>query len=483
MHASQPAAVIGSGPNGLAAAVTLARAGVPVTVFEAAETVGGGLRSGHPVREDVLHDHCAAIHPLAVATGFFREFGITERVRFITPDVSYAHPLDGPPGRRAALAYRDLDRTAAELGPDGAPYARLFRPLLSRLEGLLDFSLGPTFLRQPRDLRAALAFGLRSLEQGTTLWNTRFREEAAPALLTGVAAHTSSPLPRLAPAAAGLVLGTLGHATGWPVPVGGSQAIAEALTADLLAHGGEIRTGHTVEDVRELAAFDVKIFDTSVGGLARIAGAVLPRRYRRTLERHTPGNGISKVDFILDGPIPWADPRVAAAPTVHLGGSRAEIARAEAAVARGQHPNSPYVIVVQADAFDAERNPAGRHAVWSYTHVPAGSSENDTSAVIAQIERFAPGFRDRLLDQRLTTAYELSRVNANYPGGDIGAGAVTLRNFVARPTLSRDPHRTPAAGIYLASAAASPGPGVHGLGGWYAARTALRHEYGVSIEN
>ncbi len=482
---SSPAAVIGAGPNGLAAAVTLARAGVPVTVFEAAETIGGGTRTTELVQPGVLHDVCSAIHPMALATGFFREFELSSRMQFVVPEASYANPLDGSAGGspqgpgRAAIAYRDLHRTAAELGRDGAAYARFYRPLLRRLSGVVDFALGPTMLRMPKDLLAAATTGLRTFEQGTLLWGARFREEAAPALMSGVAAHSIGRMPDLATAGVGVMLGALGHTSGWPVPVGGSRAITDALAADLLAHGGEIRVDHAIDDVRELDDYEVKLFDTSARGMVSIAGSVLPAKYRRALSRFAYGDGATKVDFVLDGPIPWADPRVAAAPTVHLGGTRAEGAAAELAVSRGEHPARPYVLLAQTDEFDPGRNPAGLHAVWSYTHVPKGSNVDLRERVIAQIERFAPGFRDRIVSVRMTTAEELSRYNRNYHGGDFSAGAVSLRQLLARPTISLDPHRTPVPGVYLASSSTPPGPGVHGLSGWYAAQSALRNEYGL----
>lgn len=484
---SKPAAIVGAGPNGLAAAVTLARAGVPVTVFEAAETIGGGTRTTELVQPGVLHDVCSAIHPMALATGFFREFELTRRMQFVVPEASYANPLDGVAGGakgggagRAAIAYRDLERTCSELGRDGDAYRKFYRPLLGRLEGVVDFALSPTLLRMPRDLIATVAMGVRTLEQGTPLWNLRFREEAAPALLSGVAAHSIGRMPNPATAGVGVMLGTLGHAGGWPVPIGGSRAITDALAEDLLAHGGEIRVEHAIEDVRDLREYGVKLFDTSARGLVAIAGPELPSSYRRALSRFRYGDGATKVDFVLDGPIPWADPRVHAAPTVHLGGSRAEGARAELAVSRGKHPEQPYVLLAQPTGFDPARNPAGVNAVWSYTHVPSGSNVDVRERVIAQIERFAPGFRDRIVAVRQTTAAELSRYNRNYHGGDFSAGAVNLRQLLVRPTLSVDPHRTPTPGIYLASSSAPPGPGVHGLAGWYAARSALRHEYGLS---
>lgn len=476
---SRPAAVIGAGPNGLAAAVTLARAGIPVTVFESADTIGGGTRTTEIVMPGVRHDVCAAIHPLAIASGFFHEFELTRRVEFTMPEVSYAHTLRADRTEGAAIAYRDLNRTAEGLGRDGAAYRQFYRPLLRQLDDVIDFTLGPTMLRLPRHPLAALAVGLRSLEQGTPLWGLRFRDEAAPALISGVAAHSISRMPRIAPAAVGAVLGALAHAGGWPVPVGGSQVIADALAAEVIALGGEIRIGHEVSDLRELSAFGTVLFDTSARDLARIAGAALPRDYVRRLQRFAYGDGAAKVDYVLDGPIPWRDPRIAAAPTVHVGGTRAEIAATERMVSRGRHPAQPYVLLSQLTAFDPDRNPPGTHAIWSYTHVPAGSTVDMGERVTAQIERFAPGFRDRIVGMHVTTAQQLARYNANYPGGDFSAGAITMRQLLARPTLSRDPHRTPAAGVYLASSSAAPGPGVHGLAGWYAARSALRHEYGI----
>ncbi|GAA1316137.1 NAD(P)/FAD-dependent oxidoreductase [Leucobacter albus] len=473
------AAVVGSGPNGLAAAVTLARAGLPVTVFEASDTIGGGARTGSHVAPGVRHDVCSSIHPMALATGFFREFELAKRIDFVIPDASYAHPLDGGAGQRAAVAYRDLERTAAELGDDGAAYARLYAPLLARLDGVLDLALGGALARWPSDLGAALAFAARALEQGTPAWGMRFRSESAPALLAGVAAHNVGRMPGLAGAGVALVLGALGHSSGWPVPVGGSQAITDALAAELIACGGRIETGRRIRDLGELDGYELRLFDTSPRGLAEIAGEALPQRYRRKLLRFRYGDAAAKVDWVLNGPVPWLDQRVAAAPTVHLGGTRAEIAAAEAAVARGRHADRPYVLLTQPTASDPGRNAPGVHAVSSYTHVPSGSTVDVGAAVTAQVERFAPGFRERVVAVHVTPAAQLARDNLNYIGGDFSAGAVSLPQLLARPVMSPEPWRTPVQGIYLCSSATAPGPGVHGLAGWYAARVALRREFGI----
>jgi phytoene dehydrogenase-like protein len=336
-------------------------------------------------------------------------------------------------------------------------------------------------LRWPSQFSAAWNTAFRTLEQGSPLWNLRFHEEFAPALISGVAAHSIGRMPNLATSAVGVVLGMLGHERGWPVPVGGSKSISEAMISDVLAHGGRIETSHAISDVAELDAYGTVIFDTSARGLAEIAGSRLPDRYVRKLRKFRFGDGATKVDFVLNGPIPWADSRVHESATVHLGGSRAEVAATERQVARGEHPDLPYILLTQPSAFDPGRNPAGVHAVGSYTHVPNGSTEDMRERVIAQISRFAPGFRDRIVAVHQTTAAELGSYNRNYVGGDFSAGAVNLRQLVARPVFSATPWRTPTPGIYLASSSTPPGPGVHGLSGWYAAREALQTDYGLAL--
>lgn len=469
------AVVVGSGPNGLAAAVTLARAGLSVAVFELADEFGGGAASAELTLPGFVHDVCSAVHPLAFESRFFREFGLTRRVPFAVPDASYAHPLDG---EQAAVAYRDLDRTADELGRDGGAYARLMRPLVDRVRGIADFT-SASLVRVPADPLAAAWFGARSIEQGSAAWNARFAGDAAPALITGVAAHTILPQPSLSAAGAGLALATYGHAQGWPIPIGGSGSIVAALMDDLRAHGGRLFPSHEVRSLDELPRARAVLLDVTPRALTRIAGDRMPRRYRSALARFRYGQGVAKVDFALSAPVPWRDPRVAAAGTVHVGGTRAEVAASENAVSRGRLPSAPYVLVAQPSAFDESRAPRGQHVLWTYTHVPAGSDDDRTEAIVAQIERFAPGFRDTILATASRTARDMARHNPNYPAGDISAGAATLGQLLRRPVLGPDPWRTPMPGVYLCSASTSPGPGVHGLGGWNAALSALRHEFGV----
>jgi len=471
------AIVVGSGPNGLAAAVTLARAGLSVRVHEAASEPGGGARTAELTLPGFRHDVCSAVHPMALASPFFRAFGLERRIELRVPELSFAHPLDGG---RAGLAWHDLDRTVEGLGRDGRAYRRLLAPLVAHEEAVTEFT-GSTLLRVPRHPLVAARFGLRALEQGTPAWNVRFDDDVAPAMLTGVAAHAIRPLPSLGTAGTGLVLTMHAHARGWPIPVGGSGAIVAALVDDLRAHGGELVTDAPVDDLAALPPARVVLLDVTPRALARLAGDRLPRRYGRALRAFRYGNAAAKVDFALAGPVPWADPAVAGAGTVHLGGTREEIAAGEREVARGRHPSSPYVLVSQPSTLDESRAPDGRHVLWTYTHVPAGSTLDPTEAVTRQLERFAPGFRDLVLASSSRSAERVAAENANYIGGDIASGAPSLAQLVRRPVLSPDPWRTPLGGVYLASASTPPGPGVHGLAGWHAAASALRHEFGLGM--
>lgn len=472
----QEAVVVGAGPNGLAAAVTLARAGVKVRVLERTDAVGGGARTAEATLPGFRHDICSAVHPMAYASPFFQRFGLRRRVRFVDPAVPYAHGLDAD---RTVEAWRDLDRTAEGLGADADAFRSVLRPFVEQPELLARLMAG-TLLRPPLAPAGLLRLALPVLEQGSVLWGRRWETEEAPALLTGAMGHPIQPMPGLGWAAAGLVLASTAHTGGWPIPVGGSQAIVDALADDARAHGVEIVTGHEVTSLEELSGAAAVVLDVSPRALLAIGGDRLPARYARHLRRYRYGGGAAKVDFALSGPVPWKDPRTGRAGTVHLGGPRSQMAAAETAIARGRHPEAPYVLASQPTTFDPTRAPAGKHVLWAYTHVPAGSRLDPTEVVTRRIEEFAPGFRDVVLASSARSAADLEAYNPNYVGGDIAVGEIGIRQQVARPVLSLDPWRTPVRGVYLCSSATPPGPGVHGLCGWSAARSALRHELGVT---
>jgi len=470
------AIVIGAGPNGLAAAVTLARAGLLVRVYERNPTIGGGARTAELTLPGFHHDICSAVHPMALASEFFQQFQLERRIELVQPPVSYGHPLDSG---RAGIAWRDLERTADGLGRDGAAWLSLMGPLVDNAADVAHFT-GFPLVRLPRNPITVTRFGLRVLEQGLPSWNLRFREDVAPAMLTGVGAHSIRPMPSPSTAAAALSLATYAHAKGWPIPVGGSQSIVDAMAADLVAHGGEIVTGVEIAALAELPSSRVVLFDTSPKALSRIARSALPDNYVRSLANFQYGNAVAKVDFALSGPVPWTNPDLHGAGTLHVGGSRPEIAAGEKLVASGRHARSPYVLVAQPSIVDATRAPEGKHVLWAYTHVPRNSEIDQTEAITAQLERFAPGFRDLILASSSLTAVDMQNYNPNYVGGDIATGSASVRQLIARPVLSPDPWHTPAKGIYLASSATPPGPGVHGLAGWHAANSALRHEFGLA---
>ncbi|WP_281356650.1 phytoene desaturase family protein [Amycolatopsis anabasis] len=468
--------VVGSGPNGLAAAVLMARAGLAVELREAAAEIGGGLRSVPLFDSEVVHDICSAVHPLAVAGRFFREFDLGARgVELRQPEIAYAHPLDHG---RAGLAYRSLARTCARLGADGANWRRLMAPLVERSRGLVDLLFSDQ-RRIPGDLLAPLLLPARILAHGTPLARRAFGGAEAAALLAGVAGHSFARLPSLPGGAVALLLGHLAHATGWPVPVGGSRSIAAALADDFLAHGGVVRTGSPVTDLRELARVRAVLLDLAPRGLLELAGPLLPGGYRRRLEAYRYGPGAAKVDFLVSEPIPWAAPEVGEAGTVHVCGDQAEVFAAESAVASGRRADRPFVLVADPMVVDPSRGRPGKRPVWAYCHVPNGDERDPTEAIRRQIERFAPGFSDTVLASRAITAAEFAAYNANYVGGDIAAGAITVRQLLARPTPRWDPYRTALGGVYLCSAATPPGPGVHGMSGYFAARSALRREFGI----
>ncbi|WP_432252783.1 phytoene desaturase family protein [Streptomyces sp. HNM1019] len=470
------AAIVGSGPNGLAAAVTLARAGLRVAVYEAAADIGGGLRTQPLFDPEITHDICSAVHPMAAASRFFREFGLAARgVELLTPAVSYAHPLDGG---RAALAHRDLGTTCAGLGPDGERWRRLMGPLVRHGEGVVDFLLsGQRAL--PRDPVAPLLLAPRILVHGTRLGAARFAGEAAPALLTGVAAHAVGELPSLAGGAVAALLGQLAHGPGWPLPRGGSGRIAEAMVDDITAHGGTFHPGRAIGDLRELGGYRAVLLDTGVPGLLDIAGRALPDRYARALRRFRYGPAAAKADFLVSEPIPWADPAVGRAGTVHLGGTHAELAREETRTARGVRSRAPFVLLVDPAVTDPGRARPGRRPVWAYAHVPNGDDTDPVELIRSRVETYAPGFGDTVLAARGMSGRGLEAYDANDVGGDIGSGAMTVWQGVARPVARLDPYRTPVPGLFLCSSATPPGPGVHGMCGYLAALSALRHRFGI----
>ncbi|HXR27966.1 MAG TPA: NAD(P)/FAD-dependent oxidoreductase [Solirubrobacteraceae bacterium] len=461
------AVVVGSGPNGLAGALILARAGLAVKVYEGADTAGGGCRTQELTLPGYLHDVCSTVHPLLAASPFFAEAGLTG-LRLRTPEVAFAHPLDG---RRAATAVGSVEQTAGSLGADARAYRRLFAPLLDDAALILPAVLAP-MLAPPAHPLALARFGARGLWPLSTLARA-FRTEQARALLAGLAAHSMRPLGAPGTAAFALLLGMLAHAVGWPVVEGGSARITDALVRELLAAGGEVHTGHPVAALAELPASSLTLLDVTPRALLELAGESLPRRRRRALGRFRYGPGVCKVDWALAGPVPWAAEPCRRTATIHIGGTLEEIAHSESQVAAGVHPERPFCIAVQACASDPTRAPPGGHTFYAYCHVPAGSSYEMTAHIEAQIERFAPGFKDLVLERRCTTAAQIEAHNPNYVGGDINGGAATLRQTILRPTASLHPYRTAIPGVYLCSSATPPGGGVHGMCGRGAAHAAL----------
>ena len=478
-HADAPdAIVIGSGPNGLAAAITIARAGRSVVVYEGRDTVGGGVRSAELTLPGYVHDVCATILGMSVASPFLGGLDLSRHgMELVHPDAPLAHPLDDG---RVALLERSVGATAAGLGVDGRAYRKLLGPLVREADRIISFVLGP-ILRVPAHPLAAARFGRIGIRSSTALARGRFRDEPARALLAGLSAHSMLALDRPMTAAFGLVLAITAHAHGWPLVRGGTRRLADALAAELRSLGGTIVTGRAIQSLDELPPARAILFDTSPRALVTIAGPRIVGRYRAGLAAFRYGPGVFKVDWALDGPIPWRSPAVARAGTVHLGGTLGEIVAAEGEVARGRHPARPFVILVQASLFDPTRAPEGRHTGWAYCHVPNGSSVDMTGRIEAQVERFAPGFRDRILARATAGPADLEASNPNDVGGDINGGIEDLRQLFTRPVARLDPYSTPARGIYLCSASTPPGGGVHGMSGYFAARSALRREFGIRI--
>lgn len=470
------AVVVGAGPNGLAAAVTLAEAGRSVRLIEGEATIGGGCRSAELTLPGFVHDVCSAVHPMGRSSPLFARLPLERHgLRWIQPEVPLAHPLEDG----TALLLRDLDPTAARLGPDARAYTELVRPLVAGWDVVMRDLVGP--LRLPSSLRSAwigARFGLHAVRSITGLAR-RFRTAGARALLAGCGAHSMLGLSEAGTGAFGLIFLAAGHAAGWPIAAGGSQRIADALAGYFRELGGEIVTGRPIDSLDELPAHRAALLDLTPRQLLALADARLldhagGRLYVKQLRRFRYGPGTFKLDLALDGPIPWRDPEILRSATVHVGGTLEEIVAAEAAVTAGRIPERPFVLLAQSSLFDPTRAPPGRHTAWAYCHVPNGSTVDMSERIINQIERFAPGFKDRILARSVLSPAGFERYNPNYIGGDIGGGRPDLGQLFTRPAWRLDPYRTPDPRLLLCSSSTPPGGGVHGLCGWYAARSALR---------
>ncbi len=464
------AVVIGSGPNGLAAAITFAQMGRSVLILEASETIGGGTRTKELTLPRFRHDVCSAIHPLAMASPFFRSLDLTTHgLEWIHPPVPLAHPVDDG---KAILLQRSIDATADGLGQDAAAYRRLFGPLVRSWDKIVHDLLKP--LGPPRHPLALLRFGPLAMRSAAGLARARFKGERARALFAGNACHSILPLEHWSTAAFGLMLSMLGHAVGWPVARGGSQAISNALASYLTSLGGTIKVGNPVSSSDTLPRARALLFDVTPRQLDAIAGARLPTAYRKRLQSFRYGTGVFKVDWALDSPIPWKDPACLQAGTVHVGGALEDIAAAELDVSRGVPPERPFVLLSQPSLFDPVRTPNGMHTAWAYCHISNGSTVDMTHRIEAQIERFAPGFRDRILARHVMSPADMEAYNPNYIGGDIVGGVQGFRELFVRPLGQWRSYATPVKGIYICSSSMPPGGGVHGMCGYLAARRALR---------
>ncbi|HLE16420.1 MAG TPA: NAD(P)/FAD-dependent oxidoreductase [Anaerolineales bacterium] len=464
------AVIIGAGPNGLSAAIALAQAGCAVLVLEAKETIGGGCRSAELTLPGFIHDPCATIHSLGVTSPFFRSLPLKKYgLEWIFPPASLAHPLDDG---SAVILERSVEKTSQSLGEDGKAYQRLFSPLVENWGKLSKELLGPVPI-PPRHPLLLARFGLIALRPAASVAAGRFKGKRAQALFAGLGAHSIQPLDNIMTAAFGLMLGTSAHAAGWPVARGGSQMVVNALAQYLVSLGGEIATNHPVKSQADLPDTTVALFDVAPKQLLEIMGDRLPDGYRERLKRYRYGPGVFKVDFALDGPIPWKAADCLRAATAHLGGTLEEIIQGERAVGEGEHPQHPFVLLAQQTLFDPRRAPDGKHTVWAYCHVPNGSTVDMTERIEAQIERFAPGFRDRIIAKATRSAVEIEAYNPNYIGGDINGGVQDLTQHFTRPTARIVPYSTPLEGIYLCSSSTPPGGGVHGMSGYFAAKAAL----------
>ncbi len=466
----------GAGPNGLAAAITLAQAGQSVRVLEANDTIGGGCRSLDLTLPGFVHDICSAIHPLGVASPFFRDLPLNQYgLEWVDPPIALAHPFDDG---SAGVMLRSLDATAALFKADGAAWRDLFAPHVENFEAIADELLGPFPLPMPRHPLVLAKFGLVALRSAGGLARARFKDEPAQAIFAGMAAHSMLPLDQPVTASFGLMLGIFGHAVGWPMAKGGSQQIINAMAAHLRSLGGEIETNRRIERLDQIGLSESVLFDLTPKQVLGMAGDALPGHYTRQLRNYRYGPGVFKIDWALDGPVPWTAGECHEAGTVHVGGTLDEIEAAEKAVTQGAHPERPFVITAQQSLFDRTRTPDGKQTFWAYCHVPHGSTVDMTDRIEAQIERFAPGFRDRILARSVMGPAAMQAHNANYIGGDINGGVQDLRQLFTRPAIRIDPSSTPTDRLYLCSSSTPPGGGVHGMGGYHAAKSVLRRAEG-----
>jgi phytoene dehydrogenase-like protein len=464
------AIVVGSGPNGLAAAITIARTGRSILVIEARDTIGGGTRTAELNLPGFRHDICSAVHPLGLGSPFFQSLPLAQfGLEWIFPPAALAHPLDDG---TVAVLYRSVEETARTLGPDGAAYTRLLGPLAADWSKLAPALLGP--LSIPRHPLALARFSMHAWRSAQGLARSRFKHATARAFFGGMSAHSILPLEQSPSAAFGLVLASLGHAVGWPIPRGGSQQIAEALAAYLRSLGGEIITGQTVESVDDLPPARTVLLDITPRQVLKVARHHLSTGYQRGLERFRYGPGIFKIDYALSGPVPWAAPGCAEAGTLHLCGTLEEVVAAERAATQGRLTEKPFVLVTQPSRFDPTRAPAGQHTLWAYCHVPNGSTHDMSEAITAQIERFAPGFRQLILARSTMNTAEVERYNPNYIGGDINGGTQDWFQLFTRPMLRISPYSTSNPKLFICSSSTPPGGGVHGMCGFFAAKEALK---------
>lgn len=461
--------IVGSGPNGLSAAIVLQQAGLSVLILEAMATIGGGMRSAELTLPGFIHDVCSAIHPLAAGSPFFNKLPLDQHgLEYVYPEVAAAHPFDDG---TAAILKGSVDETASRLGEDAAAYAELLAPLVKSWPAMAPDVLGP--LRFPKYPLDMAAFGFNAFRSAASLAG-KFKTREARGLWAGMAAHSIQPLSNLATSAMGLVLLATGHVQGWPVPLGGSQQIAKALSSYFLSLGGKIQTGIHVRSMKDIPSAKAILFDLTPKQVLEIAGERFSPLYKWQLGRYRYGMGVFKIDWALDGPIPFTSAAARQAGTVHLGNTLEEISQNELDTSRGQHAAKPFVLLAQQSLFDPGRAPEGKHTAWAYCHVPQGSTVDMTAAIESQVERFAPGFKDLILAKHTMNTKEIEAYNPNYIGGDINGGVIDLTQLFTRPALRPSPYRTSAKGIYICSSSTPPGGGVHGMCGYYAAKQTLK---------